>query len=239
MIDLEDGSTIDPKDEIAYLGSTLSEEGLIGRELGRRIGLAHSDFRGLIRLWRHTSLSKARKLEVFNAVITTKLLYSLASAWPNTSERRRIDGFQNRCLRTVCGIKPAYISRVSNRHVLETTAQTPFSNVLMKQQLLLFGNAAREPEGRILRDSTFVPGSFRPAADRYVRRVGRPRLEWASQLYPHAIAVAGSSDRLAAAVRQPAEWRRNVAAYVGSLIRERHSSVPPQVPLSVPTRRMA
>ena len=68
-------------------GALFQEEGLIGRELGRRLGLAHSDFRGLIRLWRHTSLSKARKLEVFNAVINTKLLYSLASAWLNTSER--------------------------------------------------------------------------------------------------------------------------------------------------------
>ena len=172
--------------------------------------MAHCDFRALVRLWRHTSLSRTRKLQAFDAVIKSKLLYGLAGAWLNTTERRRLDGFQNRCLRVIWGIKPAYVSRISNRDVLEATGQGLFSSALHMQQLLLFGKAARSPEGSIMREAAFCPGSLRPTTDRHVRKVGRPRLEWTSEVHKLALLAAGGAATLEACIMSPARWRRIV-----------------------------
>jgi hypothetical protein len=207
-----DGGNIETKDSITYLGTTVSEDGRIGRELARRLGLANSDFRAMMRMWKHTTVSRARKLEAFRAIIESKLLYGLSGAWLCASERRRLDGFQNRCLRSLWGIKSAYVSRVSNKKVLEQTGQTPMSISLAKQQLLLFGKIAREPDGSILREAAFCQGSVRPTTERYVRVVGRPRLEWVGQVRELALQVAGDEKKLLLSIRNPDIWR-NIVYY--------------------------
>lgn len=42
-----DGDKIDPKDSMTYLGATVADDGRIGRELARRLGMASSDFRAM------------------------------------------------------------------------------------------------------------------------------------------------------------------------------------------------
>ena len=131
----------------------------------------------------------------------------MSTAWFNTAERRRLNGFQNRCLRQIWGVKPAYWSRVSNKHVLEMTGEKPLSLVLARQQLLLFAKAARAPVGSLLRDSTFCPGTLRPATDRYVRKVGRPRVDWVGDVFKLAARAAGPDTRLDNAIRDPITWQ--------------------------------
>ena len=62
------------------------------------------------------------------------------------------------------------------------TMQTRLTTVLQKQQLTLYRKVARLPVGHPIREATFVGGSMRPAVDMFIRRVGRPRLEWASEV---------------------------------------------------------
>ena len=140
-------------------------------------------------------------------------LYGLAAGCLNKSERRRIGGFQNRCLRSIWGIKTAYISRVSNARVLELTGQRPLTRRLEYQQLVLFGKVARLSDDSIVRESTFCPGCLRPAAERYVRKVGRPRLDWATEIHKLALAAAGSLGRLDEAIVDDCAWRRLAKAY--------------------------
>ena len=45
-----DGTKIEAKDELAYFGTTVLEDGLISRELSRRLGQAHADFRALLKM---------------------------------------------------------------------------------------------------------------------------------------------------------------------------------------------
>ena len=201
-----DGDKIDPKDSMTYLGATVADDGRIGRELARRLGMASSDFRAMAKMWKHTFVSRARKLEAFRAVIESKLLYGFSGAWLCKSERRRLDGFQNRCLRALWGIKSAYISRVSNQKVLELTGQAPMSVALARQQLLLFGKISREPDGSLLRGTAFCTGSTRPAIERFVRVVGRPRLEWASQVREMALRAAGNEKNLENIIMNPDIW---------------------------------
>ena len=209
-----DGTTIEDTDALTYLGTTVAADGRIGAELGRRLGLASADFRCLQKLWGHASIGITRKLEIYNAVVATKLMYSMATAWLSKAEVRRLDGVQNRHLRRIAGIKPSMVSRVSNQTVLQRTDQKPFSQMLLQQQLLLYGRIARQPESSPLRSATFCPGSLRPAADRYVRRQGRPRFEWASQLQQAAMRAAGGLFRMEEQVQNEAAWKNIVKDFI-------------------------
>ena len=80
--------------------------------------------------------------------------------------------------------------------MLVTTKQMPLTRSLEKQQLLLYGKAARQKEESLMRECAFCPGSLRPATDRYVRRVGRPRLDWTTEMYKMATQAAGAGRRL-------------------------------------------
>ena len=119
------------------------------------------------------------KIAVYQSVILSRLLYGLGSAWLNVADARRLNGFHCRCLRVILRVKPAYFSRVSNKTILEQSGQKPLDRQLLKHQLLLYGRVARSPDTDPLRNLTFVPGGLEPATARYIRRVGRPRNEWA------------------------------------------------------------
>ena len=208
-----DGTIISRTDGMTYLGAMVTSDGRTSQELARRIGAANTDFRALAKIWRHSSLSRARKVQIFNATVVPKLTYGLATSWLNTAERRRLNGFQCRCLRSIWGIQPAFLSRISNQTVLEKAGQQPLTSALAKQQLLLFGKAARAPASSTLRSSVFCPGSLRPATDRYVRRRGRPCLEWAVQVHKLAAQAVGSAADVATVVAQPEEiWQRLIFA---------------------------
>ena len=100
-----------------------------------------------------------------------------------------------------------------NQGVLEQAKQTPHTHQILKQQLLLYGKVARAPDDDPLRILTFCPGSLRPAASRYVRRVGRPKSEWATKLYDHALRMTGGIQRLDATIRCTTAWTHHVLDY--------------------------
>ena len=140
-------------------------------------------------------------------MVASKLMYGLSSVWLNKSERRRLDGLQSRHLRQIVGITHPMLSRISNREVLKRAQQNPLSQTLCRQQLFLFGKAARAPASDPLRDAVFCPGSLRPAPDRFIRKVGRPRLEWATQLKELALQVCGHGMRLEEAIADEKVWK--------------------------------
>ena len=142
--------------------------------------------------------------------MVSRLLYGLSSAWLNVAESRRLDGFHARWLRKVTGIKPSFMSRVSNAAVLKKAGQVELRRQLLKQQLLLYGRLARSPNEDVLRQLTFIPDSTSPAMGRYVRRVGRPRNEWAVMLDKEARKMHSDPSAI---LNDTSLWRRAVVAY--------------------------
>lgn len=195
---------------MVYLGAALHNDGCVRNELTRKFGRAWAEFIKLVRLWQHTSLSLRRKIEIFQAVVTSQVMYGLSSAWLTKADQRRLNGFQARCLRVLIRVAPSYVSRISNRIVLERTQQLPFTRQLMKQQLLLFGKVARASDADVLRQLAFIPGTLEPAANRYVRRVGRPKQEWATMLKQEALKFVKSGAELETAVQNALAWESAV-----------------------------
>ena len=92
----------------------------------------------------------------------------------------------------------------------QTSGQQPLSEIMLEQQLLLFGKVARAPVDSVLKLSVFQPsppGRFWFASDRYARKKGRARIEWAAQVLPKAIAAAGTEQLLHESVQIPAIWK--------------------------------
>lgn len=210
-----DGKLVEEKEAMNYLGTSVAADGTVSKELGRRLGAAWSEYVKLEKLWKHTTLPKTRKVEVFQAAVISKLLYGLSAVWLNTSDLRRLDGFQARCIRPIVGVKPAYVSRVSNDTVRSMVKQPKLSRQLLKQQLFLFGKIARAPEGDEVRQLTFRPNSLYPATSRYVRKLGRPRSEWATKLRDISLQICGgSAAKLDHTIRNKSSWETSVSDYV-------------------------
>ena len=206
-----EGERIIPKSGINYLGTVLSYNGLPGHELGRRIGIAKSDFRELQKVWKHSSLCRSRKIQIYRSLIEPKLLYSLSCLCLSAADRRRLDGFQNRCLRSILGIPSAFISRISNAETTRRADCCANTDLLLQHQFLLFGRAFRCSHDHPLRTAAFIPGSFQPATSAFVRRVGRPRREWVTAIRNKAFEHFGGHQDTARLVQNPFVWRRTVS----------------------------
>ena len=99
-----------------------------------------------------------------------------------TAQRRRVDGFVARCLRRILRIPASFVSRISNAVVLARVGAKPFSQQVLKHQLHLLRKAAVTEAGHPLRKDTFSGSTLVPQIGIFIKRVGRPRQEWTSQL---------------------------------------------------------
>ena len=81
-----------------------------------------------------------------------------------SSEEKRLDVFDNRCLRRILGIK--WFHRARNTTVREKTGQTPVSLLLKTKRLRWFGHVSRMGQKR----------QWRP--ENAKRRRGRCRTRW-------------------------------------------------------------
>ena len=123
-------------------------------EFLRRIGIASGDARAIFRFWSHASLSRRRKLELFHALITSKLSYGLSTLWCTIQQRRCLDGFYARCLRKLLGIPCSFVSRVSNKQVFSKAEVQPLTEQILYRQFVLLRktvmSAAQSPLRRAL-----------------------------------------------------------------------------------------
>ena len=204
------GHKVEPSVSMAYLGSTLSSDGSMAPELNRRIGLAKADFRSIRQVWTHSSLSRRQKLNIVTALVETKLLHGLSGGCFTKAQLRRLDGFQNRCLRTILKIPSAYISRIPNKCVLETAGFESISAKLVKRQLILLGKVLRCQEDAPMHTVSFTPGTLTPATCRYVRRVGLPRKEWVPTVLSEACRIVSPQPHLKIQTANELAWKRFV-----------------------------
>ena len=110
------------------------------------------------------------------------LKYRLATVWLVTSQRWRLDGFVARCLRRLLRIPASFVSRVSNTTVLAKARMTPFSQQMLSHQISFLRKVALSESGYPLRNDIFIDSTLTPQIGRFIRRVGRPRQDWTSQL---------------------------------------------------------
>ena len=165
-----------------YLGGSISADNAITSELDRRLNESRNAFNLLRKLWSHVSLGISRKLEVFNACITSKVMYALDSAWLLKVGVTRLDAFQCACIRRILKIPPSFISRISNADVLDRAKQIRYSLILHERQIQLYRKIQLMPVGSILR-SLVCDVNGCPKNWHLHRNRGRPRQRWVQSVF--------------------------------------------------------
>jgi len=209
------GDLIKDTGSMIYLGGLLTADGHADLELSRRIGAAAGEFKALRTFWSHANISRKRKLQLFHSLVASKLQYGLSTAWLVTAQRRRLDGFYDRCLSRILGVPSAYVSRVSNKTVLDSAGVLPFSAQVLRKQLLLLGKVAFSPQNSPLRKDVFADSSLRPQIGRYIRRVGRPRQDWLTEVWKAGASKLGGDMRMRALLQSQEQhpevtWRSEI-----------------------------
>ena len=97
-----------------------------------------------------------------------------------------------------CTVSVAYASTQLSANVLKRAGCHAATKILLQGQLL-FGKAPRKP----MYCTSFIPGSLQSTTSRYVRRVGRPRREWVTEIRSQTFQVFDGHRELARLVRHP------------------------------------
>ena len=211
-----DGTFIKQKDSLVYLGSVISKNGSMQSELSRRIGTANQAYYELVRLWSHASVPLTRKLEVFEACVVSRLLYSLQACWMSSAELSRIDAFYCKCLRRILRIPPSFVSRVPNSVIYARTGRSPLRYKLLQSQLGLFGHVARLSGEDALRQCLLTQNDVRPAIFNFRSRGGQKHT-WINEVFKKAFQVAGDLVTLRRIILNKLEWTRLVGQFISGI----------------------
>ncbi len=163
------GDMVGMEDDFVYLGSMLSCDGSLDKEVNRRISAAAKAFHMLLRCFRCKSIERCTKVAVYKACVLPCLLYG-SETWPVLDRHvERLNVFHMNCLRRICRLSRR--QRVTNVSVLEMCGCQNIDMMLHIRRLRWLGHVARMGEHRVPKRLLFSHVSGR-------RSRGRPRKRW-------------------------------------------------------------
>ena len=139
------------------------------------------------------------------------LLYGLQTSWLTKVQRTKLDGFQAKCVRKICGVQHSYWSRITNAEVLSYVDVIKLSDLLLEQQLLVFGKIFRKPVNDVLRKAIFEEESDTLKLCTKTRKRGRPKLAWSTEV--RKIALLVTADTLTTSMGDGCRWKNAVRKF--------------------------
>ena len=92
-------------EEFEYLGSTISQDCTLDREISRRISKASRTFSSLYRvLWCRKRLKTTTKMRLFKSVVLSTLLYGSETWVPSAAQLKHLQAFIMGCLQAILGV---------------------------------------------------------------------------------------------------------------------------------------
>ena len=162
------GDNVGVVDEFVYLGSMLSCDGSLDKEINRRISAAAKAYHMLLRCFRSKSITRRTKVAVYKACVLPCLLYG-SETWPVLDRHtKRLNVFHLNCLRRICHLSRR---RASNISVLERCNCESIDMMLHTYRLRWLGHVARMDGERVPKRLLFSHVSGH-------RSRGRPRKRW-------------------------------------------------------------
>ena len=201
-IKFQNGTLMNSTDKATYLRGILTKDSNPRVEVRARMSATIPIVRRLENFWTHTHCSEKWKLNVYNAVIISKLAYGLETLQYTDAVGKMLDTFQQRGLRKILGILPTYIDRTNtNEEVFRLANKArgcdddptkvklcPLSGNIKKRKMILLGHVIRAGE-RNPRDPmfqvTFEDKTLKTKTTAF-RRVGKPRHKWHAETMTEA-----------------------------------------------------
>ena len=187
----KDGSRVKQVSDASYLGSNISCTHNLQAEINRKISSCFVILNKLNFFWSKSNCPTKFKLDVFDAVIRSKLVYGLEVVHLTKSLMQRLNTFQLKGLRKILKMKTTFVERCNtnakvfeeaNRFKTNEKRIKPFSVYIEEKQEALLKHLVRAESSDPLRMSTLRFNSPLPCGV-INRRVGRPRETWAHNVY--------------------------------------------------------
>ncbi|KAL6475004.1 hypothetical protein MHYP_G00160440 [Metynnis hypsauchen] len=145
-----EGTELKTVEQCKYLGSIISDDGALDKEISVRICKASQ---ALGRLWsrvlKQHNIQKSTKLKVYKTVVLTSLLYGCETWTLYRKHVKLLESFHMRSLRSILGIR--WQDRVTNLEVLDRAESTSIEAMVLKAQLRWTGHVIRMEPYRIPR----------------------------------------------------------------------------------------
>ena len=162
-------------DSFKYLGSTISADGSLDKEITSRIQKASQALGRLrVKVLQQKGITLSTKLKIYRAVVLPSLLYGCETWTLYRRHIKQLEQFRNRSLRMIMGIR--WQDRVTNQEVLDRAGSTSIESMLLKSQMRWTGHVIRMEENRIPRQVMY--GELKDGA----RKQGRPKLRYKDTL---------------------------------------------------------
>ena len=121
-VKFSDGTRLKPQEEVKYLGCSLNSKADSRRELQKRISECMMILKKLDIFWRHGDSSLKQKMEVYNAVVKTKLIYGLESMQLTQATAQKLDTFHLKGLRKMLKMETTFVNRENNNELVYARA---------------------------------------------------------------------------------------------------------------------
>jgi hypothetical protein len=164
-----DGSPLENVDEFTYLGSLISSDNGVKKDIQARLGKARSAFARLRPVWRSSQYSLKTKAKLYNSNVKSVLLYG-SECWRVTkSDMNKIDVFHNSCLRQICRI--FWPQKISNEELYKKTGCKNVTTEIKRRRFKWLGHVLRM-------DPDSIPRTALRWTPQGKRKRGRPKTTW-------------------------------------------------------------
>ena len=197
------GKGLENVKEFKYLGSYLTEDGGIEREILTRIVLASAAFQQLRVIWNSREISTTTKLKLYKSNVRSVLLYG-AETWRTTQRiESKLRGFEGRCLRRILRIW--WELRVTNKEVATRTGINPIVEEVKRRRWRWLGHVLRMSRSR----HPLIALTWNPQGK---RRTGRPQGTWRRTMEDERKKAGKTWNELRWLAQDRDEWRKFVGA---------------------------
>ena len=198
-----EGEPLEEVKDFKYLGSYISSDSNIDKEVSTRIGLAAQAFKKLNNIWKSTTLSTKTKLRIYQSNVRSVLLYASETWRTNNKLESKLRGFEGRCLRRI--LKVRWQEKVCNEEIWRRTGMNNIVLEVKRRRWTLLGHVLRMKKGRHPLEAL----SWAPPGKRHR---GRPLGTWRRTIEDEMKTAGKTWNELRWLAQDRSEWKKFVGA---------------------------
>ena len=190
-----EGQLVPRKRAAVYLGSLLTDSFDNKAEIFNRLGDCIATANRMKLFWLKANTTVKWKIQIFNAIVRSKLLYGLECIQLTKAEISRLNAFQNKSLRRILRLPSTFIDRqATNERMYEEIRNQygcvfeHFGTTWKKANMRLFGHVLRSSPADPMNQVTLDGDNLRPRPV-HARRTGRPKVDWVLESYKDAYSI--------------------------------------------------
>ncbi|KAK3084362.1 hypothetical protein FSP39_012217 [Pinctada imbricata] len=203
-----EGKKIPDVETFIYLGGVVTSKGGCDEDISNRLCKAKTQFRRLRKIWSSSCFSVQTKIKLFNSLAMSVLTYG-SETWKTTErDKKKLDTFQNRCLRQLLRVR--WPDKISKEELHRRTRTTNVSETVKHRKWKWVGHVLRMNDTRICTNAL----TWQPKGK---RKVGRQKTTWRRTTEQERSELGWNSWASARAVaRDRGRWKQFIGALCAS-----------------------